>query len=160
LSGKIVETEAYYGISDPASRAAGGKITKLNKWMWCESGTVFVYMVHGNWLFNIITGKENLPQGILIRALEPINGLDFMFKNRKTNKIENLTSGPGKLTQAFGITSMHNGMNVTNKSSEIIVVEGGNEDFEIVSSHRIGVKKDLNRMLRFYIKNNRFVSRK
>ena len=83
LEGKIVETEAYYGMSDPASRARKGA-----KIMWEDAGTAFIYMVHGNWLFNIITLSKGEPSGILIRAIEPIKGIDLMKKRRKIKEIE------------------------------------------------------------------------
>jgi DNA-3-methyladenine glycosylase len=156
MEGKIVETEAYYGLRDPASRAFKGK-KKMNKWMWESAGTAFIYMVHGNWLFNIITGKK--PSGILIRAVEPLKGIKEMLKNRKVSNMKDLTSGPGKFTQAFGITNIQNGMNVSDPSSEIVIIEN-KKDHQISSSHRIGVSKDLPQLLRFYIKGNEFVSRK
>lgn len=156
LKGRIVETEAYYGLSDPASRAFKGR-TNYNKWMWGEAGTLFIYMVHGNWLLNIITEKKDIPSGILIRAVEPIDGIEEMMKRRNVN-IKNLTSGPGKLTKAFGITKEHNGIEVYNPSSEIVVEKGEIKD-KIKTSHRIGVKNDLPQHLRFYIDGNQFVSR-
>jgi DNA-3-methyladenine glycosylase len=160
LAGRIVETEAYYGISDPASRAFGGKITSLNKWMYSDAGTVFVYMVHGNWLFNIITSAVNKPAGILIRAVEPTKGLKYMLQNRPVSNIINLTSGPGKLTKAFGITNLHTGLNVSDINSEIVVIdEPTQKKFKIFSSHRIGVKKDLKKNLRFFV-SSEFVSKK
>ena len=146
LSGKIVETEAYFGEKDPASRAFGGKITKISKWMYEGPGTVLVYMVHANWLFNVITGKKGDPQGVLIRAVEPIN-----FKGD--------TSGPGKLTRALKISGIHSGLNVCDKNSEIIICEGKNETIKIGRSYRIGVRKDLSQKLRFFIIGNKFVSK-
>jgi DNA-3-methyladenine glycosylase len=158
LSGKIVETEAYYGFEDPASKAYRSK--KLGEWMSSEPGTIFVYQVHGHWLFNIITEKKGTPSGILIRALEPLEGIGIMQTNRQRTDIRELTSGPGKLTKALGISDDHTGLNVADPGSKIIILENNKtEKFEIVSSHRIGVTEDLPEKLRFYIKNNRFVSR-
>ncbi|PIV68993.1 MAG: hypothetical protein COS08_05560 [Euryarchaeota archaeon CG01_land_8_20_14_3_00_38_12] len=162
LYGKIVETEAYYGIHDPASRAQAERKTNLSRW-WghAEPGTLFVYMVHGNWLMNIVAGKiKREPTGILIRAVEPLKGIKTMMKKRKTSDIKNLTSGPGKLTKAFGITKKCTGMNVSDKKSDIIITKGKNEKFEIKASGRIGVRKDLQEKMRFYIKDNDFVSKK
>lgn len=156
LKGKIVETEAYYGLSDPASRAFKGK-TNLSKWMWEGAGTLFIYMVHGNWLLNIITERKGTPSGILIRAVEPVEGIEEMKKRRKSN-IKNLTSGPGKLTKAFGITKEHNGVKVYDSSSKI-VIEKGEKPGKIKTSHRIGVKEDLPQHLRFYVEGNPFVSK-
>lgn len=162
LAGKIVETEAYYGADDPASRAHKSKKTNLSKWWRCAlPGTVFVYMVHGNWLLNIVTGKINgEPSGVLIRAVEPLKGMEIMMKNRNVKEIEKLTSGPGKLTSAFGIAQYHTGLNVSEQNSDIIVIKGKNENIKICSSHRIGVSEDLPQNLRFYLANNKFVSKK
>lgn len=146
LIGKIVETEAYYGPKDPASRAYGGRITKISRWMWEAPGTTLVYMVHAQWLFNIITGKKGEPSGVLIRAVEPIN-----FRGD--------AAGPGKFTRAMKITGEHSGLSVVDKKSEITVAEGTKEKFQIGRSHRIGVTRDLPRKLRFFIKGNMFVSR-
>jgi len=154
LKGMIVETEAYYGLSDPASRARKGA-----KIMWMPAGITFIYMVHGNWLFNIITMPKGKPSGVLVRAVEPIYGIEIMKKNRGIEKIKNLTSGPGKFTKAFGIDKRHNNIKVYNRKSPIFI-EKGNFSGEIIESHRIGVKEDLPIPLRFYIKGNEFVSKK
>jgi DNA-3-methyladenine glycosylase len=156
LEGRIVETEAYYGLADPASRAFKGK-KNFNKWMWDEAGALFIYMVHGNWLLNIITEKRGIPSGILIRAVEPLTGIDTMQERRQTD-IRNLTSGPGKLTQAFGITKKHNGVRVYDPSSDIFITKDEKQAV-IKTSARIGVKEDLPYPLRFFIENNQFVSR-
>jgi DNA-3-methyladenine glycosylase len=95
----------------------------------------------------------------LIRSLKPLKGIKIMMKKRKTSDIKNLTSGPGKLTKAFGITKKCTGMNVSDKKSDISIVEGRNEKFEIKASGRIGVRKDFKKKMRFYIKDNVFVSR-
>jgi DNA-3-methyladenine glycosylase len=156
LAGKVVESEAYYGLKDPASKAFEGK-RNLNKLMWEEGGTVFIYMVHAHWLFNIITGKSQEPAGILIRALEPLEGIEQMRKNRKKKELKGLTSGPGKLTKAFGITNKFNGSKVWNPSSAIIILDN-KKNFEIEVSHRIGVSEDLPQPLRFFVKGSKFVS--
>jgi len=154
MEGKIVETEAYHGMSDPASRAKKGA-----KIMWEAPGTIFIYMVHGNWLFNIITMPKGEPSGVLIRAVEPLKGIEIMKKNRGTDNIKNLTSGPGKFTQAFGIDKRYNGMKIYTRDSPIHINDG-KLDGEVARSYRIGVKHDLPEPLRFYIKDNPFVSRK
>lgn len=157
-SGKIVETEAYYGRGDPASRASR-KRTKLNWLMWERGGLAFVYMVHGQWLFNVTTEREGVPGAVLIRALEPLEGVELMKKRGKVTDERNLTSGPGKLTQAMGITYDHHGLDLTIEKNELIIANGEPERFEIASSHRIGVSADLRKKLRFYIRNNPYVSR-
>lgn len=157
-SGKIVETEAYYGKGDPASRASR-KRTKLNWLMWEKGGLAFVYMVHAQWLFNITTERERVPGAVLIRALEPFEGLELMKRRRGTSEERNLAAGPGKLTQAMGITYAHHGQDITNPKSELMITSGGDEPVKIACSHRIGVSAGLKRKLRFYIQGNLHVSK-
>jgi len=158
LSGKIVETEAYYSKNDPASRAYTGRKI-FNELMFLDVGKAFIYMVHANWLLNIVAHLKNDVGAVLIRAIEPLEGIEIMRKNRKVEDIRNLTSGPGKLTKALAITKEQNGIDVTEISSELTIAEGKMESFEIETSHRIGVKNDLPRELRFFVKGNKFVSK-
>ncbi|KXB08374.1 hypothetical protein AKJ56_01495 [candidate division MSBL1 archaeon SCGC-AAA382N08] len=158
LKGKIVETEAYLGPDDPASRASENK-TKINELMWEKGGLTIIYMVHGNWLFNITAEKKGVPGSVLIRAVEPLTNLEIMKKRRGREKLRELTSGPGKLTQAFGITKKAHGIDLV--SSEKIYVsnsEKSNGDSDIESSHRVGVNEDLQKKLRFYLSKNKYVS--
>ncbi|MEW6592436.1 MAG: DNA-3-methyladenine glycosylase [Candidatus Hadarchaeota archaeon] len=156
-SGKIVETEAYFGKWDPASRASK-KQTKLNELMWWRGGLAFVYMVHANWMFNVTADKEEVPGAVLIRALEPLDGIKLMKKRRGVGNIRLLASGPGRLTQAMGITYGDHKTDLT-KSRSLNIVDGVPEKFKISRSHRVGVSADLKRKLRFFIQGNRFVSR-
>jgi len=159
LSGKIVETEAYYGENDPASKAYKGR-KAFNELMYLDVGKTFIYMVHGNWLLNIVAHPKGGVGAVLIRAIEPIQGIELMKKNRGVDDVYALTSGPGKLTKALGITKGQNGLDVTKAENQIAIFEATTlENFEICSSHRIGVKRDLPQELRFYIKGNRFVSK-
>lgn len=156
VGGFIVETEAYYGKNDPASRAYDGK-KNYNEVMYGESGHLFIYNVHQYWMLNFIAHEPCNVGGVLVRAIEPKIGLDVMKKNRPVSDIVNLTSGPGKLTLALDVDKSLNGIPVTEKENLIIVKE--NEmGFEVGRSHRIGVTRDLDRELRFYIKGNKFVS--
>ncbi len=157
LSGKIVETEAYYGEGDPASRAFRGEKT-YNRVMFEEPGRAFVYMVHSHWLLNFVAHPDGEVGAILIRALEPIQGVDVMSRNRGVEDVRALTTGPGKLTKAIGITNEFNGLDVT-EDGPLVVVEGDGGDFEVGSSQRVGVRLDLPQELRFFIKGNRFLSR-
>jgi len=157
LGGIIVETEAYYGRDDPASRAYRG-MKDHNRLMWGESGRAFIFMVHNNWLFNVIAHEPGNVGGVLIRAIEPTEGIETMKQNRGVENLLRLTSGPGRLTKALAIDKALNGVPVTSSDSEIQILEGCTE-FEIESSSRIGVRKDLDKPLRFYIKGNKYVSK-
>jgi len=157
LSGRIVETEAYYGENDPASKAYRGRKT-FNELMFLDVGKTFIYMVHGHWLLNVIAHLKGGVGGVLMRAIEPLKGVETMRKNRNVKDLRDLTSGPGKLTKALAITMELNGVDVTKRNSRLLVIEGKPKSFEICSSHRIGVKWDLPQELRFYIKGNKFVS--
>lgn len=142
LKSRIVETEAYYGSKDPASRAY--KKTNMSKVMWSKPGTLFIYNVHKYWMFNIITEKENIPGAVLIRAVEPLN-------------FEANLSGPGRLTSFLSINKDYNGKHISN-IEDIEIID--NQDIvKIKSSNRIGVTKDLKKKLRFFIKDNNFVSK-
>ena len=157
LGGVIVETEAYYGLEDPASRAYRGR-KNYNEVMWGEPGMLFVYNVHRYWMLNIIAHRAGEVGGVLIRAFEPVEGVEEMMRNRPVGRLRELTSGPGKLSVALGVARELNGLPVTLEGGEVCVLE--NEvDFEVGTSHRIGVTRDLDEELRFYVKGNRFVSK-
>lgn len=157
LEGIIVETEAYYGTDDPASRAYHG-VKNYNEPMWGEPGRAFIYNVHNNWMFNVVAHKPNQVGAVLVRAVQPTRGVEIMEKNRKVGNLFDLTSGPGKFTKAFGIDKSLGGVPVTSLGNEVFIVNSKME-FEIGSSHRIGVRKDLRRNLRFFLKGNNFVSK-
>ncbi len=157
LVGKIVETEAYYGLKDPSSRAF--TTPKMAAAMWGHPGQAFVYMVHNNWLFNVVTEKEGIPAAVLIRALEPVEGIELM-KNHRGRDGFGLTNGPGKLTHALRIEKQHSSIKVYDPNSEIIIAEPSKkEKFQIASSNRVGVRYDLKRKLRFYLQKNKWVSK-
>jgi DNA-3-methyladenine glycosylase len=158
LTGKIVETEAYYGKEDPASRAYSGRPKYCAKLLYDEPGKSLVYNVHNNWLFNVVAHEKGKAGAVLIRALEPLEGINIMMNNRKVDDIKNLTNGPGKLSKALGITKELNDIDITNSKIEITIVDNY-ENFEISSSHRIGVTRDLPQKLRFFIRGNKFVSK-
>ncbi len=156
LGGVIVETEAYFGGDDPASRAFNG-LKEYNRVMFEEPGRLFIYNVHKYWMLNIIAHIAGVG-GILIRAIEPTMGIEVMKRNRPVKQLRDLTSGPGKLTLALDVDKSLNGIYVTKESSPVYVLD--NEfKCEIDTSHRIGVTRDLSEHLRFYVKNNRFVSK-
>ncbi len=153
----IVETEAYYGQKDPASRAYNG-LKSYNKSMWSSPGNLFIYNVHKYWMLNIVAHYPNEVGAVLIRAVEPINGIEYMKRNRQTDNIYQLTNGPGKLTIAFKIDNSLNEMNITSEKNHIKIIKY-KTDFKISSSKRIGVKKDLKQNMRFFIDSNRYVSK-
>jgi len=161
LSGIIVETEAYYGPGDPASRASNG-MKNFNRLMWLKPGVSFIYNVHKYWMFNIVAHEPGGVGAVLIRAIEPLEGVEIMRRNRGITDDEcliDLTNGPGKFTVAFGIDKRLNGVCLTSENSPIYIVNSQIRA-KISSSKRIGVRADLNRNLRFYIEGNRFVSKK
>ncbi|UCH57964.1 MAG: DNA-3-methyladenine glycosylase [Candidatus Bathyarchaeota archaeon] len=157
LGGVLVETEAYYGSGDPASRAFQG-LKEYNRLMWGEPGRVFIYNVHRYWMFNVVAHEPGEVGAVLVRALEPTRGIEAMMRNRRVANLFELTSGPGKLTLALGIDRGLNGASVTEKGGEVFIVEG-DDDFEVGCSRRIGVREDLERDLRFYVKGSGYVSR-
>jgi DNA-3-methyladenine glycosylase len=160
LSGKIVETEAYLDENDLASHSAVG-ITERNKVMFGEAGLAYVYFTYGmHYCFNVVTGEEGKGSAVLIRALEPIEGIELMKKLRQKDDLHILTNGPAKLCQALKIDKKLNGIDLKT-SSEIYIAEPSvNEKFEVVVSKRIGIEKSKDLPLRFYIKENKFVSKK
>jgi DNA-3-methyladenine glycosylase len=117
-SGIITETEAYAGISDRASHAFGGKRTPRNEKMYAKGGIAYVYLCYGiHHLFNVVTNNENIPHAILIRALQPLEGIETILKRRKQKTIaKNTAGGPGTISQALGITTKLNGTDLTGKT--------------------------------------------
>ena len=158
LSGKIVETEAYIGLNDPASHAHRG-MTERNKVMFGNPGYAYVYLTYGMYhCLNFVTERNGYPAAVLIRALEPEKGIETMKQRRKTEIMEELTNGPGKLCLAMGIDRALCGADLC---SEVIYVEDRGEfTGKIVSTNRIGVDNGKEKKWRFYIKESGFVSRK
>ena len=154
--GIIVETEAYAGTTDKASHAYGGRRTKRTETMYAKGGSAYVYLCYGiHHLFNIVTNKENIPHAILIRAIQPRDGIEIMLQRRNKKKIgQYLTAGPGTLTQALGITVKNSGVSLMDN---IIWVEDQNIHYknkDILSSPRVGVSyagKDARNPWRFRV---------
>jgi len=156
LKGMIVETESYLSKNDPGCHANRGK-TARNAPMFEPAGRTYVYLIYGMYhCLNIVSGIEGEGEAVLIRALEPVEGIELMQKRRKTKKTENLCSGPGKLTQAFGITKKHNNLSLID--GPIHIYSSGIKP-EIESSTRIGLSAGKDMELRFFIKGSRFVSK-
>jgi len=157
LGGIIVEAEAYYGLDDPASRAYHG-LKSHNSPMWGEPGRAFIYNVHKYWMFNVVAHEPDQIGAVLVRSIEPTEGVDAMRKNRGVEEIRLLTNGPGKLSQALEIDRRVNEVRVYSCRSKVFVMDSEMK-FEVGTSYRIGVRRDLEKKLRFYINGNRFVSK-
>jgi DNA-3-methyladenine glycosylase len=127
--------------------------------MWGMPGSSFVYMVHGQWLFNVVTERVGKAGAVLIRALEPLTGIELMRRRRGVVDERALTSGPGRLTQAMGITRADHLLDLTDPKSHLRILAGPRGRFRIARSHRIGVSQDLPEKLRFFISGNLYVSR-
>ncbi len=160
LIGKIVETEAYLGISDDASHSFGGKVTPRNKIMYKKGGIIYVYLIYGKfWCFNIIVSKEGDPQAVFIRAIEPVRGIEFMKRKRALVDVRKLTNGPCRWTQSFSIDKSFLGKDIT--AGEIFISSAPDKKFTVVKAKRIGIDyatESKNLPLRFYIKDNPFVT--
>jgi len=164
LAGRIVEVEAYDGRIDKASHSFIGK-TKRNEVMFNEGGYFYVYFTYGaHFCCNVVTGKKDHGAAVLIRAVEPLIGIDEMIKNRfgrelKSEKeIYNLTSGPGKVCKAFGFNKDHSGLDLTD-SDVLIVDQPKIKKSKIGISKRIGITKSVNLPWRFFEIGNPYLSR-
>jgi DNA-3-methyladenine glycosylase len=160
VSGRIVETEAYLGEDDGAAHSARG-ITPRTRVIFGPPGHAYVYFIYGMYdCLNIVCEPEGIAGCVLIRALEPLAGLEQMRARRPpARRDEDLANGPGKLTRALGIKIGHNGADVT-KGPITIHPPERRERFEIAVSPRIGITKSADLPLRFFIKDNRYVSRR
>ena len=160
LIGRIVETEAYLGVEDPCCHSFGASYTERTKTMYLLGGYSYVYFTYGMYhCFNVVTKSKKEPEAVLIRAIQPLEGFSEMRKNRNKEKITELCSGPGKLCQAFDITRSLNGKNLTQEGE--LYISKGKKSKEIEVDSRIGLplhKDAAYWFLRFYVKNNPFVS--
>jgi len=162
-SGIIVETEAYAGVTDKASHASGGRRTKRTETMYAKGGSAYVYLCYGILhLFNIVTNKENIPHAVLIRAIQPYNGIEIMLQRRNKKKVnQSLTAGPGSLTRALGITVKDLG---TLLMDNLIWLEDQNINYtnqDILATPRVGIQyagKDASNPWRFQVENSPWVS--
>ncbi len=158
LSGMLVEVEAYRGRDDPASHAFRGE-TPRNRVMFGEVGKAYVYFTYGfHHCLCVKTERKGVPGAILVRALEPLEGIELMKKNRGKEELTELASGPGKLTQALKIDRRLNGEDLV-LSERLFLARGKDAALEIRDSSRIGVDRGLEFRWRYFIGGNQFVSR-
>ena len=166
LSGKIVEVEAYLH-NDPACHASRG-MTERNKVMFNEGGYLYVYFTYGmHFCANIVTYKEGIGEAVLIRAVEPIEGIEEMMKNRFQDDchlkgdghLYTLTNGPAKFAQAFCLRREHSGIDLLGKEIYLLDTKPVPKS-QIVSTTRIGIRVGTEKEWRFYIKGNEWVSKK
>jgi len=158
-SGIIVETEAYLGEEDQAAHSYQNRRTNRTEIMFASPGHAYIYQMHTHHLVNVVSGESGTPQAILIRAIEPYTGVDLMKQRRPVEKLTNLTSGPGKLTKALGITRADYGRTFFGPP---LFIAKGIKAKEVLRGKRIGIDnsgeaKDY--PYRFWIKDNSFVSR-
>jgi DNA-3-methyladenine glycosylase len=163
-SGMIVETEAYAGAGDKASHAYGNRRTNRTEIMYRNGGTAYVYLCYGiHHLFNVVTNLQDIPHAILIRAIEPLDGLEEMLARRHQLKLTpSLTAGPGAMSMALGIHTRHTGSGLA--GPEVFIEDRGIKirKADIVAGTRVGVAyaaEDALLPYRFYIRNNPYISK-
>jgi DNA-3-methyladenine glycosylase len=163
LIGRVVEVEAYLGQDDPAAHSFVGR-TARNAVLWGPPGLSYVYFIYGNhYCFNVSCLPDGEAGGVLFRALEPLAGIEDMALardlSRETKDLRKLTSGPGRLAEALGITcTRDNGKDLTSPRSDLWIAEDGFRAGEIRRTPRIGITKAADLPLRFVLAGNRFVS--
>lgn len=168
-SGRIVEVEAYEGPNDPASHAHTGP-TSRNETMFGSAGRLYVYRSYGvHWCANVVCGPAGQAGAVLIRAVEPMEGIEHMWPRRpKARAVTDLASGPGKLCAALGIEGDHNGVDLLDPRSPVRLAppltepgagEGGGEVMAVVTGPRVGISKATGRPWRFGLAGNAHLSR-
>jgi DNA-3-methyladenine glycosylase len=157
ISGRIVETEAY-PVGDAAGHAFTGR-SLANNSLFLAHGTSYVRFTYGScWLFNVASEPAGIGAGVLIRALEPLDGIARMELNRGTSRLRDLTRGPGRLAEALGIDKVHDGLDLCSVKGNIWFGTPARPAGKIGVSLRIGITKDAHRRLRFYERGNPFIS--
>lgn len=161
--GMIVETEAYHGPEDKASHAYKGRFTARTKIMYEEGGVAYVYFCYGiHYLFNVVTNIKGVPHAVLVRALEPTDGIDLMLKRRKKEQFDQrLAAGPGSVCQALGITKEQNALSLQGDEIWIEDRDVNVSPEEVIASPRVGVQyagEDALLPWRFRIRGNKFSS--
>lgn len=159
VGGRIVETEAYMGERDSAAHAFNGKRTASNEPLYGPPGTIYIYSIHGRYLLDVATQAKDVPQGVLIRAIQPTIGQEIMYHNRPKYGVE-LTNGPGKLMGALGIEDKLMNFQIIGDDKLKIDIDNRLEPRQIKTSGRIGVSKGdwTDKPLRYYVSHNPYVS--
>jgi DNA-3-methyladenine glycosylase len=156
VSGRIVETEAYV-VGDAASHAYRG-MTPRTRSMFLERGHAYIYLAYGlSYLLNVSSEAAGVGAGVLIRALEPLEGVPIMQRNRRTERLRDLARGPGRLAQALEIGPWANGLDLC-APGLLWLAQGDREPNDIGQGVRIGISRDAELPLRFYVRGNPFVS--
>jgi len=163
-SGIIVETEAYAGAGDRASHAFGGRRTGRTETMFAPGGLAYVYLCYGiHHLFNVVTNQADAPHAVLIRAIEPLEGIETMLVRRRKEILKPaLTAGPGAMSQALGIRTLHNGLSLQGPTIRIEDIGKRFENKDIIAATRVGVayaREDALLPYRFLVKDNPYVSK-
>jgi DNA-3-methyladenine glycosylase len=156
VSGRIVETEAYV-VGDAAGHAFRG-MTPRNRTLFLERGHAYVYRAYGvSWMLNVSSEAAGIGAGVLIRALEPLEGVPIMQSNRGVERLRDLARGPGRLAAALRIDRQLDGLDLC-REGPLWLAHDGHEPGDIGESVRIGIVRDAQRILRFYLRNSPFVS--
>ena len=158
-AGRIVETEAYVGPDDPACHGYRGHRTRRNASLFERPGTAYVYFTYGmHWCLNAVTEREGFPAAVLIRALEPLEGVPIMRRRRRRSDDRELCSGPAKLCQALGVSGKEDGTALT-RGRLRIVRNAARQRYAIIATPRVGIRHAVDWPLRFLIKDSPWVSR-
>jgi len=158
IGGKIVETEAYLSKDDPASHSHRGQ-TRRNLSMFSDPGTLYVYSIHAKYCMNVTTERCGIGSAVLIRAIEPLWGIDHMQKNRQQIELGRLTRGPAMLCQAIGVAIQHDRTDLITSAWLAILRGKPIKEAEIMATQRIGISRAVDLNLRFVLRGNRFASR-
>ncbi|MBW8892003.1 MAG: DNA-3-methyladenine glycosylase [Burkholderiales bacterium] len=156
VSGVVVETEAYV-VGDAAGHAYRG-VTPRTRSLFLEPGRAYIYLSYGrSYMLNVSSEPAGIGAGVLIRALEPREGVAIMQRNRRTERLRDLTRGPGRLAQALDIGPWANGLDLC-QPGPLWLAHGDGDPEDIGQGARIGLSREVERPLRFYVRGNRFVS--
>ena len=158
VAGRVVETEAYIGPEDPACHGYGARRTRRNESLFGPPGTAYVYFTYGmHWCLNAVTEAEGFPAAVLIRALEPLDGLEMMRRRRGGVSDRRLCSGPAKLCEALGVTGRLDGVSL--QRGPLRIVRGpARQRLPVVATPRIGISRAAEWPLRFVIEGSPWVS--